>query len=1120
VTIKEFLLVFFTAAVMYALLAIVWCSSGHAQDIVIPQRDFQGLNTNANLEMILPDEATEMVNLEVKHGKLVKTFGMGKKLNTTVFPVSPLAVICSTAHGNVPGNQGRTIADTTGFIDNGGINHNLYINIFTSQSGYIDSLGGETAGVMRGIFGFRLSGVNVSQVESAKVFLNLYYASGVPPQRDSLFYIRNSDNIITYKDFKYITKDSGAIFIDTLQADSSGVNNKKFYIKIKADSVKNHSWVWFGIKSQNEGESFGNYYSDSGAVVESLLIYYPASPKPFKNITTYTDDYLGMDASDSGRAYVAAAIDSVGSTLLYVWSGSGWDLLTVAKSHLITDYPATWQYVGQNPIIKDGNALRFLPGKAASIYGHNAKGIWIGRIARQYFDGAYRPDTGYYAYNTPIDKPALAVTWDTISVSGYTAFSPARYYKMSYVYDGVQEGLLSNYTFVPYKDPATSVMTELKCKIDTATFNKRITALNIYKSTDNLSYLKIQEAILNRSNGIRFFSAPKHGLFFAYIPSMRNYPICDTTWTNIPTINGYSSFRIPGNLTRNFIKDKMISLILHAGAAQQGYVVSCTKNADTLHDSTTVYINNGFGPGIDYAEILCDTNPNYCLFSIPRGLPSDFVYKISGLGLHFIHHAAYDSIFYMAPSDSAYLWDRDYHLWYSAPWGGGSTGTTHYGTDFTWEKHSLIIDTTYPQNLLTAGILRYGASVIEPRLIKRNNGRAIEYYGSLIDTSSSQSGYVLPSYNGTYFIEYSPGTGTADIEVYDPGITASPPYPLASEVSIDVNGKYAAAIGNRLWQGNVILDPYGKAEDHPDWLTYSEPGQYDVNPVSNAIKMGDQGGGGITGITEDLGNVLVYKMRNTFKLDISNNDPKQWHIIESFDNLGNIAPYGLTQVGGLSYPVSMDGIYQISPNSAAATHQTPTKQMRITEPIQNYFDSLTVAEKESIIVGYNDLKNELVYKFPFSTPRYFAYSTLYGSWREVEPGEALTILTQDEAGNMIGYCQTDQSVYSTGVKGNSSIKWKSKTFVLDDFSQQGITYIYPTYKTGLNDSLRVIWYSDNQAVPVDTAYLQDTTIVSTIRKSANLHTRGIRGKKLSLQIENATLPDTLPAEIHKIRIQK
>jgi hypothetical protein len=284
--------------------------------------------------------------------------------------------------------------------------------------------------------------------------------------------------------------------------------------------------------------------------------------------------------------------------------------------------------------------------------------------------------------------------------------------------------------------------------------------------------------------------------------------------------------------------------------------------------------------------------------------------------------------------------------------------------------------------------------------------------------------------------------------------------------------------------------------------------------------MGDQGGGGITGITEDLGNVLVYKMRNTFKLDISNNDPKQWHIIESFDNLGNIAPYGLTQVGGLSYPVSMDGIYQISPNSAAATHQTPTKQMRITEPIQNYFDSLTVAEKESIIVGYNDLKNELVYKFPFSTPRYFAYSTLYGSWREVEPGEALTILTQDEAGNMIGYCQTDQSVYSTGVKGNSSIKWKSKTFVLDDFSQQGITYIYPTYKTGLNDSLRVIWYSDNQAVPVDTAYLQDTTIVSTIRKSANLHTRGIRGKKLSLQIENATLPDTLPAEIHKIRIQK
>ena len=682
-----------------------------------------------------------------------------------------------------------------------------------------------------------------------------------------------------------------------------------------------------------------------------------ASPANVKNFTTYQEDNLTWDSLTTARAYVAASLTDSGKVTLYAWQGVRWDSLTVSKSKLVTDYPATWQAVGQNPIIKDGNTIRFLPGKAGSIYGHQAKGIWVGRIAAKFFDGTATPDTGYYAYNTPLAIPMMAVTTDTISTAGYAGDTTARYYKMSYVYDGNQEGLLSPYFNVPKKD---SMMAQICLTIDTANFNKRITGINLYKSSDNQNYHLVTAINTLRAHGPHVSNPTLKGAYHAYIPSMRDYPILDTTLPVFAIYDADSTMQINGNWTQAFKTGKMFNVYNNFTASYLP-TLTCKQNATYGGGKTTIKVTTAFDMAHDYDSIVKDAggaSAGHC-----EVWPSYYPPLAWNLGsLTFNNHVAYDSIFYGDNSSGINWFNTAYFIKYH--YSGGLSITGHYGNDFSWGNRGVIIDTTYVDNELTGSVLAYYGATTKYRLISGNYGRWIEFYGDTLGLANNVTvAQVMKATDGLYYFD-----SYLKYNIFDPGTTPGAAYPLAGEVSIDVNGKHAAAIANRLWQGNAVLDPFGKAEVRPDWLFYSEPAQYDVNPISNKLALGDQGGGAITGISDVLGDVVAYKKSHIYKIDNSADNTSQWHVIESFNNLGNVAEHGYINVRGDNYIVDYSGIYRLRPNNLAVTNQTPTSQLRISEPIQDYLDSLTAAQMESTVVGYDQRNDEIIYKLQATHP--------------------------------------------------------------------------------------------------------------------------------------------------------
>jgi hypothetical protein len=116
-----------------------------------------------------------------------------------------------------------------------------------------------------------------------------------------------------------------------------------------------------------------------------------------------------------------------------------------------------------------------------------AQGLWIGYISRARWDGIVAASAGFYIYPTNLAVFALTVTttmidfgatiWEIINEVQY------RYYKFAYVYDGVQESLLSTVQAV---DIGADGDYYPKFEITVPqSLNPRITGLRVYRSEDH-----------------------------------------------------------------------------------------------------------------------------------------------------------------------------------------------------------------------------------------------------------------------------------------------------------------------------------------------------------------------------------------------------------------------------------------------------------------------------------------------------------------------------------------------------------------------------------------------------------------------------------------------------------
>jgi hypothetical protein len=159
-----------------------------------------------------------------------------------------------------------------------------------------------------------------------------------------------------------------------------------------------------------------------------------------------------------------------------------------------------------NPVFDIDNTLRVLPGNVSKAdTTHESKGLWLGVIDRDFFDGLYEPGAIFYSYPTVIDAPDIDAL--DMQVEPYTLGTAQgmKHYKLAYIYDGAQRSLLSNSITVIHSENGLSA---LRWTITKANHNKRITSIEVYRAynpdavgwddPNNGPYYKIHEIDLTR----------------------------------------------------------------------------------------------------------------------------------------------------------------------------------------------------------------------------------------------------------------------------------------------------------------------------------------------------------------------------------------------------------------------------------------------------------------------------------------------------------------------------------------------------------------------------------------------------------------------------------------------
>jgi len=201
--------------------------------------------------------------------------------------------------------------------------------------------------------------------------------------------------------------------------------------------------------------------------------------------TASTEAYLG---------YLLIGYDDDDETRVYTYNNTThlWhDISTIIEN----TFPTAYQSLRKNPIIEWNNTIRLIPGNDST----KNDEVWIGYIDRDVMDEILTITAGFYSFENLIDPS------DVLSFEYYGTFQRLisesdsnYYYKYSLVYDGIQEGLISNSIKAPYNsDYAEGI--RLRLKID-ANFNRRLTHINIYRS-DNIetNYKLIHTLSLIRS---------------------------------------------------------------------------------------------------------------------------------------------------------------------------------------------------------------------------------------------------------------------------------------------------------------------------------------------------------------------------------------------------------------------------------------------------------------------------------------------------------------------------------------------------------------------------------------------------------------------------------------------
>lgn len=651
-----------------------------------------------------------------------------------------------------------------------------------------------------------------------------------------------------------------------------------------------------------------------------------------------------------------------------------------------------------NPIIENNGVLRILPGNNGTIQGAKSEGTWIGHIDRTYMNESHTPPKSFYLYPTTLKKftGEFSVDVTTNGVAGHFT-DETHYYKIAQIYDGNQRSMLGNELEADYEG-STVVDSEVykygifTIKIPESEYNNRVTELEIYRSS--------------KSNG--------------EYSRILNIPTVDDT-----TLETTGEGVAIGTTYTGTVKDKKT---MFTDLADTFSVTSGDPNTGSS-------ISDGFY-----------TNSHWRVFQEDHQLARYYdTNNAEWDHMQTIHVSANGvlSITYSWNSDDNYYFtngqttptvtddplfktDVTIQNWFrykpslSSSW---TTGKTTYSVSDIecrmWRGRNLIFCTadTGIEDSLVGKFIKYGNQI---RQITANDGKFIQVDEDW-DGTDDIVGQSFKILNKASNIEFSKVTENSvdkfQIKFNDMNFSSLGSDPNATVFSNSINGKFAKLLNGRLFQGNVVLDPGNKDEARPYWVSYSELDQPDNNPVSNIITFLDKEGGSITGLTSLFDRLVVMKEQGLFIVTCpSNVRPENWSSNESIHNIGNIAENGFLEQGDQLYVVFHDGIYKLNANNIASSDTTPTERLKITDPIQDIYDS--IVDKKDIISIYDQYRDEILFRWHRGSKNLIRNGDFAsgGSYWDLNPNVGGTISSSEQnSGTFSAKITADGTASSPGV---------------------------------------------------------------------------------------------------------
>lgn len=726
-----------------------------------------------------------------------------------------------------------------------------------------------------------------------------------------------------------------------------------------------------------------------------------------------------------GYYYLAAVIDGSCHLTVYYWDegDAAWSSLTLPET--------IHQRCGTNPVVQAGGIVRFLPGNAGTLDSSEAKGLWYGWIDRDLFDGQVSATPAFFACVTNIAPPTLSCDIDVIacSASGFVT-GDSYYYRFSYIYDGVQESMLSEgaIKWVP-EDSITAPCLNIDSFL-AEEMNVRVTGIRVYRA--------------------RFDAAAG----------------TKSPYTHIQTID--------------FLREA-------------GDVVSGTDGCYRYDDMIVI-------PALESETF--DAGKSYTL-SIDGGGYQDVDNPGAGTGHFHFHFTSYIV--------AGYKWNVSWAMKEDGiAWKSGSTG------GYCAQNGLAVIGEALPEDdVYTDGILSVDSGTNrEYAVIDKAVGRVL-HFDTTLSAHSNVCWKALSQSVGTYLLSSTisdPETDPVEYAFFDTALPDGAEHPLyadGEEKSIRVNGEFARIIGGRLWQGNVVLDPGGKDEAHGDWVSYSEQGQYDVNPVSNVLYCEDREGGPVTGIAEVFGCPVVLKKQAIIFINIKEdlNDPSKWTVKESAHNIGSLAKRGYIEANGSLYVCWTDAIYRLSPNNLADSDATPTERLKVTGAIEDVYQALTLSQKEAVRAAFDPSRGEIVFALGDEV---WALNADTGAWREITTAGSADIFAADENGQVLACDTTEKNIRTLDPDTPESVgvSLRTKTFRISDIRGEVVRDVWVTYRSGAALTLNA--YADGSPAVSKTAVLPAQTTAAAYRVRL-----GIRARTLALEITGPS--GTTDVEIHRIK---